>query len=121
MHLSQIKQALKQDDELFCELIMEKKEKLMRIAWKYCMNETMAEDALAETIYQAYRYKKKCKYPEYFETWLIRILLNCCAKEVKKHQPYNELTIELSDSHTQDIPLQVWVQSIKEPEKTISL
>lgn len=53
MELSRIKQALKNNDEAFVELIQEKQLKLTKIAYRYCMNETMAQDALSETIYKA--------------------------------------------------------------------
>ena len=38
MELTQIKKALKHDDELFVQLIMEKKDKLIRIAYKFLIN-----------------------------------------------------------------------------------
>ena len=64
-----IKRALKNDDEAFVKLIMEKKEKLKRIAYKYCLNDAMCEDAISETIYQAYKNRKKCRQPQYFDTY----------------------------------------------------
>ena len=62
MELNQIKKALKHDEELFVQLIMEKKEKLIKIAYKYTLNDAMVEDALSETFYQAYKNRKKWNY-----------------------------------------------------------
>ena len=50
MDLQLVKKALRGDDDLFVQLIMEKKEKLIRIAYKYCLDDAMVEDVLSETI-----------------------------------------------------------------------
>lgn len=119
MELSLIKRALKHDDELFVQLIMSKKEKLIRIAFKYTLNDAIVEDVLSETIYQAYKNRKQCKQPEYFDTWLIRILINNCLKEIKQQSKNYELMIDIEDTKIQDIPLKTLVYSLSEPERTI--
>ena len=119
MELTQIKKALKHDEELFVKLIMEKKEKLVKIAYKYTLNDAMVEDALSETFYQAYKNRKKCKNPEYFDTWLIQILINNCLKEIKKQSKHMELIIDIEDKKIEDIPLKTLVYSLDEPERTI--
>ena len=119
MELSLIKKALKHDDELFVQLIMSKKEKLIRIAYKYTLNDAIVEDVLSETIYQAYKNRKQCKQPEYFDTWLIRILINNCLKEIKQQSKNYELIIDVEDTKIQDIPLKTLVYSLSEPERTI--
>ena len=119
MELNQIKKALKNDDELFMKLIMEKRDKLIRIAYKYTLNDVMIEDALQETIYQAYKNRKKCKHPEYFDTWIIQILINNCLKEIKQQSKNLELLIDIEDKKIQDIPLKTLVYSLSEPERTI--
>lgn len=119
MELSLIKKALKHDDDLFVQLIMSKKEKLIRIAYKYTLNDAIVEDVLSETIYQAYKNRKQCKQPEYFDTWLIRILINNCLKEIKQQSKNYELIIDIEDTKIQDIPLKTLVYSLSEPERTI--
>ena len=119
MELSLIKRALKHDDELFVQIIMSKKEKLIRIAYKYTLNDAIVEDVLSETIYQAYKNRKQCKQPEYFDTWLIRILINNCLKEIKQQSKNYELMIDIEDTNIQDIPLKTLVYSLSEPERTI--
>lgn len=119
MELSLIKKALKHDDELFVQLIMSKKEKLIRIAYKYTLNDAIVEDVLSETIYQAYKNRKQCKQPKYFDTWLIRILINNCLKEIKQQSKNYELMIDIEDTKIQDIPLKTLVYSLSEPERTI--
>ena len=119
MELNQIRKALKNDDELFVKLIMEKKEKLIKIAYKYTLNDAMVEDALSETFYQAYKNRKQCRKPEYFDTWLIQILINNCLKEIKKQSKHLELIIDIEDKKIHDIPLKTLVYSLDEPERTI--
>lgn len=119
MELSLIKKALKHDDELFVQLIMSRKEKLIRIAYKYTLNDAIVEDVLSETIYQAYKNRKQCKQPEYFDTWIIRILINNCLKEIKQQSKNYELIIDIEDTKIQDIPLKTLVYSLSEPERTI--
>lgn len=118
MELQNVKKALKNDDSLFVQLIEEKQEKLMKIAYRYYLSEACVEDVLSETIYKAYRYRRKCKHPEYFDTWIIRILMNECVKEIKKNN-LNELTIDIADSSSQDIVLRSMVYDMSEPERSI--
>lgn len=118
MELEKIKAALKNNDEYFVELMNEMHEKLTKIAYRYYLNDTAVEDVLSETIYQAYRNRKKCKHPEYFETWIIRILINECLKEIKKNH-YSELTIDIADHQYHDPLIQSMVLDMKEPDRSI--
>lgn len=118
MELQRIKAALKNDDQAFVELMKEMHEKMTKIAYRYYLNDASVEDVLSETIYQAYRNRKKCKHPEYFETWVIRILINECLKELKKNN-FSELTIDIADYHTFDPLLKSMVLDMKEPDRSI--
>lgn len=118
MELERIKEALKRNDDAFVELILEKQEKLSKIAYRYCMNETMAQEALSESIYKAYRYRRKCRKPEYFDTWIIRILIHECYKEMKNNK-YRELVVDIPDISKEDLALRQMVYDLEEPERTI--
>ncbi len=59
------------------------KEQLYRFAYVYLRNETAALEAVDETVFLAYKNIKKLKYPQYFKTWITRILINVCKKELK--------------------------------------
>lgn len=50
--------------------------KLYRMAYPYFNSESMAIDAVDEAIYKGYLKKKQIRKEEFFETWMIRILLN---------------------------------------------
>ena len=74
--------------------------RLYRIAYAYLHNEDDALEVIQESTYRAYRNLKKLKQPNYFETWLIRILLNCCADERKRQgrfRPVNNVHTNIQE------------------------
>ena len=62
------------------------KERLYRTAYLYLGNESDALEAVDEAVYQAFRSLKQLKQPEYFESWLTRILINECHKELRRRK-----------------------------------
>lgn len=74
------------DDEAFYQLISENKVKLYKIAFSYLKNEEEALEAMQETTYRAYIKIKKVKEPKYFNTWLVRIMINYCFDELKRQK-----------------------------------
>ena len=59
---------------------------MYHIAIAIVNNEEDAGDAISETIVKAYMNLKKLKKPEYFKTWITRILINECRKILKQKQ-----------------------------------
>jgi RNA polymerase sigma-70 factor (ECF subfamily) len=90
-----IKSAVKGNKEAFTALIHQYKNELYKIAYIYTKNEHDALDAIDETVYKAYISIKKLKKPEFFKTWLIRILINECISLLKKK---NKILIEADNS-----------------------
>lgn len=87
-----ILEAQKGDAEAFYQLLSLHKNQLYRIAFRYLKNEQGALEAIQETTYRAYCNLKKLKKPEFFRTWLIRILINVCQDELKylkRQAPYD--------------------------------
>lgn len=72
------------DDNAFSDLIRERKEILYRTAFTYVKNRDDALDIVSETIYKAYISIKKLKEPQFFNTWLIRILINTSLDHIKR-------------------------------------
>ena len=60
--------------------------KLYRTAFVYLGGEATALDAVDEAVYRGLRACRKLRQPEYFSTWLTRILLNVCAAEVRRRR-----------------------------------
>jgi RNA polymerase sigma-70 factor (ECF subfamily) len=64
----------------YAERVEQIKERLYRTAFLYMGSEAMAADAVAEAVYRGLIYIKKLRQPEFFNTWMTRILINECNK-----------------------------------------
>jgi RNA polymerase sigma-70 factor (TIGR02954 family) len=78
--------AQKGDDEAFFQLISINKTQLYKIAFSYLKNEIEALEAIQEVTFRAYKAIKKVKQASYFNTWLIRIMINYCIDEQRKRK-----------------------------------
>jgi len=74
------------DREEFALRINTVKSRLYRTAYLYLGNEADALDAVDESVYQALRALKQLKQQDYFESWLTRILINTCHKELRRRK-----------------------------------
>ncbi|MFX3631276.1 MAG: sigma-70 family RNA polymerase sigma factor [Candidatus Pristimantibacillus sp.] len=81
--------AKRGDDDAFYSLITLHEGKMYKIAYTYLKNETDALEAVQEATCRAYVQIRKLKEPNYFGSWLIRILMNYCADEVKRRSRRN--------------------------------
>lgn len=77
-------QNKKNNNEEFEKLIKESQNELYRIAKIKLNNEDDISDIIQSTILLAYKNYGKLKEKKYFNTWIIRILLNQCNKFYKK-------------------------------------
>ena len=62
------------------------RDRLYRTAWLYLGSEADALEAVDEAVYQALRALGKLRQPEFFETWLTRILINECHRELRRRK-----------------------------------
>lgn len=74
------------DRETMLARLEQEKGKMYGIAYAYLRNETDALEAVQETVCRAWIHRKSLKNPQYFSTWLIRILINVCMNEKKKRK-----------------------------------
>jgi RNA polymerase sigma-70 factor (ECF subfamily) len=82
------------DDQAFYELICQNRGRLYGTALQYLRDEAQALEAVQEVTCRAYLKLHKLKNPEYFSTWLVRIMINYCLDELKRHK--------------QTVPLENW-------------
>ena len=97
---------MSQDD--FALRTQQIKSRLYRMAFMYLGSESMALDALDEAIYKGFMSLKKLRQPEYFETWLTRILINVCKrtlKRQKREQPLETIPDNMAEAHFDALPL----------------
>lgn len=62
------------------------KGRLYRTAFVYLSSEADALEAVDEAVYQALRALRRLRQPEYFETWITRILINVCHRELRRRR-----------------------------------
>lgn len=82
--IEHIKLVMQGDSRAFYDLISPHKAQMYKIAYSYFNNEQDALEAIQETTCKAYNSIHKLKHPEFFKTWLIRILINYCIDERKR-------------------------------------
>ena len=71
-----VKRAIKGDRQSFENLMDIYFDRLCREAYIRCKYEEDVKEIVQETIYKAYRNIRSLKEPQYFKTWLSRILIN---------------------------------------------
>lgn len=96
-----IELAKKGDEKAFTELIISVEVSLYKIARTRLRNEEDIKEVIQDTIIQAFKSLKKLKKPEYFKTWIIKILINNCNKIYNKNKKVNE--IEYNDYIANDL------------------
>lgn len=74
------------DQEEFTIRVERIQKQLYRTAYLYLGSEADALEAVDEAVYQALRALKSLRQPEVFETWLTRIVLNECHKELRRRK-----------------------------------
>lgn len=84
--MDKVKKACKGDNDAFSELIQERKADIYKIAYTYMKNQDDALDVVHEVVYKAFISVTKLKSPESFNTWLIKITVNCCIDSLKRGQ-----------------------------------
>ena len=81
-------------NEEFAKQVERVRIKLYKTALTYLGSEAMAVDAVDEAVYKALCGKWKLRQPEFFDTWITRILITECHNELrrqKRFRPMEEL------------------------------
>ena len=95
-----IEKAQNGEEEAFTELIISMESELYKIARMRLNCEDDINDAVQETIIETFKSIKKIKHPEYFKTWVIKVLINKCNKIYKKSN--REKHMELDEGILKD-------------------
>lgn len=119
-----VKKAQQGDADAFIELMERNKMTLQRVAYGYFRSEEDVADVIQETILRAFEHIQELKKPEYFRTWLVRILINNCNqvyKQNKKHctlEEYTESDKNIS-SNLGDVEFHEMLRSLPEDSRVI--
>lgn len=109
------------NNEEFAMRIERIRMKLYKTALLYLGNETQACDALDEAVYKALRGYQRLRQPEYFDTWITRILINECRNEQRRMRRFRPLH-ELPETAAEDfdaLPLKEALQRLPSELKDV--
>lgn len=96
-----IKKAIRQNPEAYGILISEYKEYLYKMAYLYMKNEQDALDIVGTTILKGFQNIHTLKNPDWFKTWITKILIHTAQDELKKVVYFDSTDmIQISDRYT---------------------
>ena len=108
--------------EEFTERVLAIRDRLYRAAYLYLGSEADALEAVDEAVYQALRNLKKLREPQFFETWLTRILINQCNKELRRRRRFawaEELPETAVAENFDHLPLKEAIQRLPEELRSV--
>lgn len=108
----------------FAVRVQAMRQRLYRISILTLGNEADALEAVDEAVYQALRHLKQLRQPEFFETWLTRILINTCHKELRRRKRFSpageDMLPEPSKIENYDqLPLREAIQKLPEELRNV--
>ena len=89
-----IRRARAGDGAAFVELMEGQKGTMYKVARSYLHNDADAADAMSEAVLACFEKLDTLRQPQYFRTWLVRILIRKCQdilRERKRSVPLEEL------------------------------
>lgn len=98
-----IEKAKKKDPDAFTELIQQQMQMMYKIAKSILYSDEDVADAIQDTILACWEKMNSLKNERYFKTWLIRILVNKCNDQIRRHKscfPIEQIP-EISVSNTE--------------------
>ncbi|UOQ50399.1 sigma-70 family RNA polymerase sigma factor [Gracilibacillus caseinilyticus] len=104
--LSIVKKAINGNEKAFETLVKKESEKLYKTAFLYVRNKEDALDVLQETIYKAFISIEQVKQPQFFNTWLTKILIRTAYDVIRKRKKVvfdEELMRNISDDSSIDV------------------
>ena len=100
-----VKRSISGDADAFLELMEKNSLAMYKVARGILDNDEDAADAMQDTILTCFEKIHTLKNPEYFKTWMIRILINECNK-IHRHYKNFSRAEELPEVPGQDISIE---------------
>lgn len=121
-----VTKAIKGNKKAFEKLVRQHYEQIYRTAYLYVHNEEDALDVVQEATYQAFKSIHSLKHPEYFTTWLTKIVIRCSAQLLKRKSnfvPINDeilsnLSMPTTVDHVESMQLLAAIQELRESHRT---
>lgn len=99
----------------FTKLVCEYENTLYTVAISMMKNEHDCEDAIQTAILKAFEKLSTLKHEEYFKTWLVRILINVCKKNLKKQNNVSVVQEDISSNDNDSIEVRLALENL--PDK----
>lgn len=108
-------------EQEFVRQAEELKGRLYRTALLYLGSETAAVDAVDEAVYKGFLARKKLRQPEFFTTWLTRILINVCNTELRRRKRETAVDVlpETAVEEFDALPLRQAVEKLPEEIRVV--
>lgn len=100
-----VKRSISGDADAFLELMEKNSLAMYKVARGILDNDEDAADAIQDTILTCFEKIHTLKNPEYFKTWMIRILINECNK-IHRHYKNFSKAEELPEVPGQDMSIE---------------
>lgn len=119
-----VRLAQQGDADAFVSLMKKHEIAMYKVAKSYLGSEADVADAMQETTMYCFERIGQLQKPEYFKTWLIRILINKC-KDMRRYA--KTVVLELpeeraaADPNQANVEFQMMMDSFPEPDRTILL
>lgn len=120
-----IKKAQNGCNDSFDKLIKDRGKKLYKVAYCYVKNEQIALDIVSEATFKAYISIHKLKKVEFFDTWLMKIVINEALTAIKKQKKiiylhdYKKDIEEKKESIEENMDLYKALDELKKDDKEI--
>lgn len=115
--------AQRGDKDVFYKLICLYSDNLYNIAYCYLKDQQEALEAVQETTCRAFIKINKLKEPQYFKTWLTKILINYCIDEQKRRKKtttfYGEELITDNQTNIENLDLESAVNELEPKYKHV--
>lgn len=95
------------DIKKFQKLMQKREDKLYKIAYSYMKNNEDVLDCVQDSIVKALENFDKLKNTEYFDTWLVRILINTCKDSLRKRHYTFSFDENIKSSYDEENDLEV--------------
>lgn len=105
--------------ETFAQRAQDIREQLYRTAYGYLGNAHDSMDAVDEAVYQGFLARNKLRQPEFFTTWMTRILIHVCYRELKRRNRQQPPVEDWGAEDYDGLPLREAVMHLPEPLRQV--
>lgn len=122
-YIELVKIAKKGDSKSFSKLIKLFEKDMYRVAKAIMGNDDDALDCIQDAVLRAYKGIRNLSKEEYFKTWLIKILINCCnnlisdKRKTCSYMDYSNSEVEIEDIKIDKIEVGEALQKLDEEMK----